>query len=225
MNQGLHPIQLLPAREYVASALRDAIISQQLTANATLTLDTVSRMLNVSKTPIREAFQTLERDGLIRLVPNKGAIVLGVTTKKIIDCYELRSVLECAAVERICRYRLPLDGVRGAIDTMQRMFDRGDYTNYPNENLCFHQAIWNASDNERLKDVVLQLCSGLNLGKDYSTHTEGIRKVLEQHGQILTALEAYDAASAKIAMRQHVQRSMNLVLEYYGEPGDAVIEI
>lgn len=225
MSEGLRPIQLLPAREYVASALRDAIISKQFAPDSTLTLDTVSKMLNVSKTPIREAFQSLERDGLIRLVPNKGAIVLGVTTKKIIDRYELRSVLECAAVERICRYRLPLDGVRAAMATMTQVFNSGNYSEYPNSNLSFHQAVWDACDNERLKDTVLQLCSGLNLAKDYSTKTNDIRIVLSQHTAILAALEKYDAAEAKEAMRQHVQRSMNVLLGYLGESSDVTIEI
>lgn len=64
---GLKPIKLLPARERVASALRKAIIAQQIKEGETLTLETTAQQLGVSITPVREAFQILERDGLISL--------------------------------------------------------------------------------------------------------------------------------------------------------------
>ena len=62
---GLKPIKLLPARERVASALRKAIIAQQIKEGETLTLETTAQQLGVSITPVREAFQILERDGSI----------------------------------------------------------------------------------------------------------------------------------------------------------------
>lgn len=226
MSEGLRPIQLLPAREYVASALRDAILSRKFEPNMTLTLDAVSKMLNVSKTPVREAFQTLERDGLIKLVPNKGAMVLGVTAKKIIDCYELRSVLECAAAERICRYQLPLGEIGDTVGELEKIVASGNYQGYPNNNLRFHQALWNACENDRLKDVVQQLCSGLNLDKGYtSANTRDVETVLSQHGAIWQALKRYDGAAASEAARRHVERSMNRVLTSYGAEGNIRIEI
>ena len=78
---GLKPIKLLPARERVASALRKAIIAQQIKEGETLTLETTAQQLGVSITPVREAFQILERDGLISLQQNRGATVLGINEK------------------------------------------------------------------------------------------------------------------------------------------------
>jgi len=69
---GLKPIQLLPARERVASALRKAIISKQISEGEVLALETTAQELGVSVTPVREAFQILSRDGLIDLKQNKG---------------------------------------------------------------------------------------------------------------------------------------------------------
>lgn len=62
---GLKPIKMLPARERVAAALRKAIISRQITEGEVLTLENTAQELGVSITPVREAFQILERDGLI----------------------------------------------------------------------------------------------------------------------------------------------------------------
>lgn len=70
---GLKPIKMLPARERVAAALRKAIISRQITEGEVLTLESTAQELGVSITPVREAFQILERDGLIDLQQNKGA--------------------------------------------------------------------------------------------------------------------------------------------------------
>lgn len=64
---GLKPIQLLPARERVAAALRKAIISKQISEGEVLTLENTAQELGVSITPVREAFQILARDGLIEI--------------------------------------------------------------------------------------------------------------------------------------------------------------
>lgn len=76
---GLKPIKIPSAKERVASELRKAILSKQLKEGENLTLESVAQQLNVSITPVREAFQILAHDGLIKLRPNKGAIVLGIT--------------------------------------------------------------------------------------------------------------------------------------------------
>ena len=72
---GLKPIKIPSAKEKVASELRKAILSRKMKEGEILSLDSVATQLNVSITPVREAFQILARDGLIKLRQNKGAIV------------------------------------------------------------------------------------------------------------------------------------------------------
>ena len=67
---------MLPARERVASALRKAIMSQEFRKGDELSIDKVASMLGISATPVREAYQMLAQEGLIKLRPNKGAIVI-----------------------------------------------------------------------------------------------------------------------------------------------------
>ena len=74
----LAPIKLLPARDRVAAALREAILTHRMKAGDEVTLKATAEMLGVSVTPVREAFQMLARDGLIELRPNKGAVILGL---------------------------------------------------------------------------------------------------------------------------------------------------
>ena len=94
---GLKPIQLLPARERVASALRKAILTRQISEGEVLTLDNTAKELGISITPVREAFQILARDGLIELKQNKGAVVLGINEHTLREHYQIRAVLEGAS--------------------------------------------------------------------------------------------------------------------------------
>ena len=87
---GLKPIKMLPARERVAAALRKAIISRQITEGEVLTLESTAQELGVS----REAFQILERDGLIDLQQNKGATVLGINETTLREHFQIRAALE-----------------------------------------------------------------------------------------------------------------------------------
>ena len=94
--------KLLPARERVASAIREAIIQKKIKEGEILTLDTTAQELGVSVTPVREAFQILARDGLIELKQNKGAIVLGFNETTIREHYQIRAAMEseaCACCE------------------------------------------------------------------------------------------------------------------------------
>ena len=93
---GLKPIKIPSAKEKVASELRKAILSRKMKEGEILSLDSVATQLNVSITPVREAFQILARDGLIKLRQNKGAIVLGITDTYIREHYQLRAILESA---------------------------------------------------------------------------------------------------------------------------------
>ena len=93
-------IKLLPAREQVASVLRKAILSRELEEGQEITLEGIASQVGVSSMPVREAFQILAADGLIKLRPNKGAVVLGINEKTIRDHYETRAILESEAAAR-----------------------------------------------------------------------------------------------------------------------------
>ena len=73
---GLKPIVMPSAKQKVAAELRKAILSRKMKEGEVLSLESIAKQLNVSITPVREAFQILNRDGLIKLRQNKGAIVL-----------------------------------------------------------------------------------------------------------------------------------------------------
>src|SRR4029077_2652017 len=81
----------------VHAALREAITSGRLRPDERIKQEKVAAELGVSRTPVREALHLLEREGLVRLVPRRGAVVPGVTAADVRELYELRELLEPAA--------------------------------------------------------------------------------------------------------------------------------
>ena len=99
---GLHPIKMPSAKEKVAAELRKAILSRQLQEGEAVTLESVANQLEVSVMPVREAFQILARDGLIKLQRNKGAVVLGINETYIRALPAARDLRECCGRDVLC---------------------------------------------------------------------------------------------------------------------------
>lgn len=212
MNQ-LQPIHLLPARERVASALREAILSHQLQPGQELTLKETAQTLGVSVTPIREAFQLLAQEGLISLRPNRGAVVLGMDEKAIRDHYELRAILEREAAMAVCRRGANLSRIRNAFDHGQAALEAGDSLEYGNCNQSFHMEIWAACGNQRMEQTLSLLWNGLSMG--HQVTRDAYAKIsIGEHTGIMEALEARDAVLAGQRMEKHILRSMENVLTH-----------
>ena len=147
---GLKPIKIPSAKEKVASELRKAILSRKMKEGEILSLDSVATQLNVSITPVREAFQILARDGLIKLRQNKGAIVLGITDTYIREHYQLRAILESACAGLAAEEGVDISGIRDSYEESKAALGKGDYSQYASQNRDFHSEIWAAAGNKKM---------------------------------------------------------------------------
>lgn len=211
---GLKPIVLLPARERVASELRKAILSRQIAAGEVLTLESTAEQLGVSATPVREAFQILSRDGLIKLKANKGAVVVGVTRERLREHYQVRAALEGEACLLCCEREADLGKAEHIAQEARKALDANNSTRYGDFNQSFHYEIWKASGNEKLKSMLSELWNGLSMGLE-STVGEYAQISQREHEEILTALKERDASNAREAMRRHILRSLEDMLTRY----------
>ena len=96
----METLEIMPVRVKVTAVLKKAILSGEYKKGEQLSLTDVANTLGVSRTPVREAFQALEAEGLIKLRMNRGAIVKGVDEKFIRDHYEMRALMEGEAAAR-----------------------------------------------------------------------------------------------------------------------------
>ncbi len=210
----LEPIKLLPARERVASVLRKAILSREMTEGSIITLEGIASQLEVSSTPVREAFQILVRDGLIKQRLNRSVEVLGITPRVIRDHYETRAVLEQAAAAAVCRNRADTQEITDAYYGSHEALEAGNSTNYSNYNQAFHVAIWTAAGNDKIKTLLSEMWNGLSMGHKV-TEEEYARISISEHKKILEALLDWNEALARELMGAHIIRSMENILTHF----------
>lgn len=210
----LGKVKMLPAREQVASILRKAILSRELLEGQEITLEGIASQVGVSSMPVREAFQILASDGLIRLRPNKGAVVLGINEKTIRDHYETRALLESETAARCCGQGKDISAVANAYHMAVKALEQNDASEYSYHNQMFHVEIWTCAGNEKMKLILSSLWNGLSMGHKVTQEQYAQISIME-HKKILDAIEANDAAKARQEMYHHITRSMENILTHY----------
>ena len=206
----LRPVKLLPVREQAAASLREAIITQNIKQGEVLTLDSIAKALGISATPVREAFQILAREGLIKLAQNRGAVVIGMNKKNITEHFQIRAALEAEACRLACENKADLSEIEHIMTRSANL----NLENYSDYNQSFHYNIWLASGNSKLVNILSELWNGLSLGVR-TTKSQYAKKSQAEHEKIFTRLEDYDAEGASFEMRKHILRSMDDILTRY----------
>lgn len=219
LNKGVDAMESLkktiPVRVEIAAILRKALFSGEYKSGDELSLTDIAARLGVSRTPVREAFQTLESEGLIELRMNKGAIVLPIDSKYITDHYETRELLESEAARRAAQ-----NGMPDAPELLQRLealwqhVDSVSSEEYEALNLTVHSAIWTASQNERMYKLLCSLWNGPSVSI-ISPKQDHYRKSTAEHMAILKAIIAGDSKNAGREMARHIRRSLQNTLENF----------
>ena len=198
------------APQELFNKLRDDILKNRLQDGEKLTEQIVCERYNVSRTPVREAFQKLELDGLIEIIPNRGAFVRSLSVQDIEDMYELRKAYEVIAVtwaiDRISDEELEL--LSETYDLMEFYTMKKDSDKLLAMNTKFHQILYNATGNRMLKH---NLTSFQIYTKNTKLSSEYILSYLDQflseHKAIFDAVMAKDKEAARIAAANHMDNS------------------
>lgn len=138
----------------VVPALREAIVEGVLTPGSRLSEVQVAKQLNVSRTPMREAFAQLEREGLVNTVPRVGAFVRAVTLRDVEEIYTVRAALECLAVQ-LASERITALGIAQldeVIAAMQTSVDADDPSGYVDALDRYYAIVMTIADNRTLRD-------------------------------------------------------------------------
>ncbi|HCU07531.1 MAG TPA: GntR family transcriptional regulator [Clostridiales bacterium] len=199
---------ILSLPQNLFNQLRDDILQGKIGAGEKLTEQRICKEYNVSRTPVREAFQKLELDGLIQIIPNRGAFVIGLSRQDIEDMYELRKAYEAIAVrwaiERMTEQEF--EELEEAYDIMEFYTQKGEAEKMLQINMHFHDLIYSATKNRMLQHV---LTSYQIYTKNTKVSSEYIRayleEVLEEHRQIFLAFKAKDKEAATRASVRHME--------------------
>lgn len=205
-------IEKTPVRLKVADILRSAILTGEIADGQTLSLTDTAARLGVSRTPVREAFQLLESEGLIELRMNREAVVHTIDGAFVREHFDMRMLLEGEAVERAAHNEMDT----AALEELQERVERASKAEltriYDQYNHDFHHAIWAGAKNRKLYAFLDSLWNG----PSYSRTSGGIVNhalSVREHGEILAFMKKSAAAKAKETMRRHMQRSLEIILQ------------
>jgi DNA-binding GntR family transcriptional regulator len=201
---GMPRLRKQATHELVAAVLREAITTGVLRANQPLPQDEIANRLKVSHIPVREALRQLQSEGLVTYQPNRGAAVSALTTDEIREIYDIRVMLESAALRRAVP-RLSA----AQIEHARRILDRAEHANDGAEwgalDVEFHQLIYCLDDRPRLGEMI----AGLLRRVDRYWLSHGLmlshRAEFEaDHRGLLGAVERRDAEAAAGLLQLHL---------------------
>ena len=213
-------LEMMPARIRITSILRKAIYAGEYKGGDELSLTDIAARLGISRTPVREAFQVLEGEGLITLRMNKGAIVNTIDRKFVRDIFEMRILLESEAARKAAENGIREEILNSLLEKLRDLrdhFDTLDAAEYTALNQAVHQAIWQAADNHQLAGYLLELWNGPSVSRGEKSEQHHFQASTHEHIDILQAIRNRQPEAAKEAMARHIGRSMENMLAHYPE--------
>lgn len=208
--------------EQVAQRLRQMLLEGRIAPGAKLNERELSELLHVSRTPLREAIKMLAAEGLVELVPNRGAIAVSLTEADILDTFEVMAGLEGLSGE-LAAQRIT-DAELAEIQAMQfemmAAYTRRDLSTYYAINARIHRAINAAARNPVLSTVYDQVNARLQALRFRSNQDgEKWKAAVQEHEKMIEALSARDAGAMRRVLVAHLHNKRDVVLEQLREAG------
>ena len=202
------PLENRTLRQQVADHLREEILSARLAPGAELGEVALARSLGISRGPLREALGQLAAEGLVTIVPRRGAVVKRLTRQEFIEAYEVREALESLAI-KLAVPRLS-EADKAELHRMCEQMERAGQSNDPDRffdlNRQFHARLVRASGNSKLEEVHSQLVAQMGrLMKQSVQLRGGVEQSAAEHRAILAAVDAGDPERAAQLLEEHIE--------------------
>ncbi|MBP3663863.1 MAG: GntR family transcriptional regulator [Tyzzerella sp.] len=215
-NFELNMNDFLPLRDVVFNTLRQAILRGELQPGERLLEIHLANKLGVSRTPIREAIRKLELEGLVIMIPRKGAVVAEITEKSLRDVLEVRRALEELAVKLACE-KIQADEIeelKVAAKEFEKALGTGDVTVYAEADVKFHDIIYRTTDNQRLIQLLYNLREQMYRYRvEYLKREEVHETLLTEHQHIIEMIEKRDEERAVEAVCKHIDNQVATVAD------------
>ena len=197
-------------RGHVFNKIREDILSGKYKENDELKEIAIGEELGVSRTPVREAFRQLELEGLIQIVPNKGAYVTGITIEDVKDIYMIRSKLEGLCAAWACEHitEEQLEEMEENIYLAKFHAERGHFEQMAELDSRFHEILYESCNSKMLEHLL----------KDFHQYVQRVRKKTlsttergiasnHEHQMIMEAIKAKNATDAERLATVHINNA------------------
>ena len=200
--------------------IRDAIESREIEMGAPLPENQLAGKIGVSRTPIREALRSLEQDGYVKIIPQKGAFVSEISLEDLKEIYDIRKLLEpFAALSAV--NRIPEE----EIDEMERgwkalkkaaLAGEVDLTRVSDMDLLLHLTITKYATNKRIGAIITTYHAQIKRFQKLSAQSlANIHETIGQHVEILEKLRDRDARGLSSLLYEHIAKSESNIMKDY----------
>lgn len=217
MKFNINTSEYLPLRDVVFNTLRDAILTGKLVPGERLMENQLADKLGVSRTPVREALRMLELENLVELVPRKGAQVLDMSEKDIVNILEVRSALEGLATQLACKKM-------GAEELQQLKKLEADFEHAVADNDVelfvdidedFHDLIFSSTGNDKLIHIFKNLRIQLyRYRMAQAKNDTSMSTIVAHHRSIIRAIENREAEEGAAVAQGHIKYQTESILRY-----------
>lgn len=208
--------EFLPLRDVVFNTLRKGILTGELKPGERLMEIHLANRLGVSRTPIREAIRKLELEGLVTMIPRRGAEVAQITEKSLKDVLEVRRSLDALCAELACQ-RIT-DGEREELRKACLEFEKAtktkDSTQIAKADVALHDIIVAATGNQRLVNLVNNLAEQMYRYRfEYIKDENQHKRLIDEHRRIYESILYKDSIAAAEAARLHIDNQEKSIIE------------
>ncbi|WP_430911994.1 GntR family transcriptional regulator [Methylobacterium sp. sgz302541] len=208
----------------VADRMRELIQSGEMEPKARVNEGELTERFGISRTPLREAIKILATEGLLELLPNRGARVASISQVEIEEMLEVIAGLEATAADIACRTvsDAEIATIEADHDEMVVAFKRGDEGEYFRLNRLIHEALMAAARNTTLTGIYTSLSGRIQRSR-YTAHQTAAQwaRAVSEHEQMIALLHARDGAALSRLMREHIRGKKTVIAENFG---DAAVE-
>lgn len=207
--------EFLPLRDVVFNTLRRAILTGELKPGERLMEIHLANRLGVSRTPIREAIRKLELEGLVTMIPRRGAEVAQITEKSLQDVLEVRRALDALCAELACD-RITNEGKAAlgrACDQFEKATKTGDVVTIAEADVALHDIIVQATGNQRLIQLINNLSEQMYRYRfEYIKDEKGHENLVNEHRMIYESILQGDKKKAAEAARLHIDNQERSII-------------
>ena len=218
------------ARRYLhheaAERLRELILAGELEPRSRVNEMALCQRFDISRTPLREAIKLLAAEGLLELLPNRGARVVAISDTEIEEIVEVIAALEGAAGELACQHitAREIDAVAKLTADMVEAWRQKDYARYFKRNEEIHGCILEASRNQSLQTVYAGLSGRVQRARYSATKTpQQWDQAIKDHERMIALLRERDGATLGMLMRDHIRSKKAIIAAAYSKETTAAV--
>lgn len=207
--------EFLPLRDVVFNTLRQAILTGELKPGERLMEIHLANKLGVSRTPIREAIRKLELEGLVLMIPRRGAEVAQITEKSMNDVLEVRRAMDALCAELACD-RITEEGkeaLRKACEDFEKAVATGDVKKIASTDVALHDIIVEATGNARLIQLIHNLSEQMYRYRfEYIKDSKEHQNLIDEHRVIYESILRKDKEAASQAAKNHIDNQKRAII-------------